>query len=98
MELSRHEPREVELRVFAERQGVVVLRDSWYPGWKAELDGQRVETLKADAVLRGVVVGPGEHVLRFRFEPPLMQLGAALSLTSLTALLVLGWLGWRSDT
>lgn len=37
-------------------------------GWKAYLDGQEIEILPVNYILRGVMVPAGEHKLEFRFE------------------------------
>jgi hypothetical protein len=69
VEITTFESHEVEISVVAESEGVLVLADTWYPGWVAELDGQPVEILRADVAFRGVRVAAGEHSVRFLYEP-----------------------------
>src|SRR5439155_22897610 len=46
--LLRDEPECVEVAVAAPGEGVLVLADSWMPGWSAELDGQPAAMRPAD--------------------------------------------------
>jgi uncharacterized membrane protein YfhO len=59
----------VEVEVDARRAGVLVLHDTYYPGWIAEIDGKRVPILRADVLFRGVELAPGNHKVLFRFAP-----------------------------
>jgi hypothetical protein len=80
----------------SDRPAIVRLADLWYPDWVATLDGQPVDILKADYLLRAVVVPAGRHRVEFRFASPAMKRGLMLSGASL--LVTLGLLAaalWR---
>ena len=53
----------------APQGGFLVLNDAWYPWWRAEVDGRSADILKANVLFRAVAVMPGQHRVRFRFEP-----------------------------
>jgi hypothetical protein len=69
--------------------GLLRLADAWYPDWKATVNGRPAEVLKADYLLRAVVVPPGKHTVVFRFDSSPMRTGLAISLASLGAALAL---------
>ncbi|MBN1119825.1 MAG: YfhO family protein [Anaerolineae bacterium] len=50
---------------------VLILSDSWYPGWQAAVDGQPVEVLRANAIFRAVIVPAGgrEVIFTYRCQP-----------------------------
>ena len=62
-------PGRIEIDVASNAAGVVVLHDSYYPGWIAEVDGRRVPILRADTLFRAVEVAPGARKVVFRFAP-----------------------------
>lgn len=59
------------VEILATGPGTLVLADSWYPRWRATLDGAEVPILRADVLFRGVTLPPGEHRVAFRFDPGL---------------------------
>lgn len=86
-----YQPGRVLVRARAACRGMLVLTDTWYPGWRARVDGRRAAIYEAYAVVRGVVVGPGEHTVEFRFRPASVYAGAALSLLGLAAAVLSAW-------
>ena len=75
---------------------LLVLSDTYYPGWQATIDGEPTEIFLTNVALRGVVVPPGRHTIEMQFRPWTYYTGVSLSL--LTALIVLLWVGftaWR---
>ncbi|MBS1871135.1 MAG: hypothetical protein JSS99_15905 [Actinobacteria bacterium] len=77
----------VTLHARLDRRGVVVLGDQLLDGWSVEVDGQPATPLRVDAVLRGVVVDPGNHEIVWRYRVPGLRAGVALSALSLALLL-----------
>ena len=66
----------------------VVLADTWFPGWTAELDGQRVELYRVDQLVRGVAVPAGHHRIGMRYLPEGWRVGATASRVGWTLWLV----------
>ena len=48
---------------------MLVLHETYYPGWVAEIDGRPARILRADVLFRGVEVPPGQRTVVFRFAP-----------------------------
>lgn len=73
-------PGRLEIAVEASRSGVVVLHDTYYPGWQAELDGRPVPIMRASVFFRAVEIPAGKHVVTMRFEPlTLENIGNAIA-------------------
>jgi hypothetical protein len=81
--ISHIDKTSMEILTDAESQSFLVLSDVYYPGWKAAVDGKWTHIFQTDYVLRGVVVPPGKHVVRFEFRPGSFYLGAGISAVSL---------------
>jgi hypothetical protein len=68
-----------ELKVTTDSEGILVASESWYPGWKAFVDGKETELLKANLVLRAVKLNAGVHTVRFDYSPASFKTGVAIS-------------------
>jgi len=80
-------PDRVEVEVAARRAAVVVLLDSFDPGWRAWVDGRPVRILRVNVAFRAVPVPAGAHRVEMRYRPRALFLGIALSaLTTVMAL------------
>ncbi len=78
--ITTYRSRLVETRFTTSSVALVELNDTFFPGWNAYLDGRPATILRANYLFRGVVVGPGKHVLVFKYEPVSFAVGSALSL------------------
>ena len=67
--ILRYGNADIEVEADAPAGGFLVLNDVWHPWWRASVDGQPREILKANVLFRAVVVPPGRHVVRFTFHP-----------------------------
>jgi len=71
---------EVRIRVETPQPAVLILLDAFEKGWKAFLDtGAEIPILRANVLARAVVVPAGSHVVTFRYETPLLHVGATAS-------------------
>ena len=77
--VERIEDGRVELVVETDAGGYLVLSDTFYPGWRATVDGVEVPVHRTDVALRGIVVPAGRHAVIFDFAPTSLYVGAALS-------------------
>jgi hypothetical protein len=72
-------PQSVELAVEAPEGGWLVLADTWFPGWIAELDGQATDIYPGNGVMRSVWVPAGQHTVAFHYRPITVPIGFALT-------------------
>jgi len=88
--ITRYAPREIHAQVESPGRSLLVMSEIYYePGWYAWLDGEPIDVLRSDYVLRAFVVPPGEHELKLRFDPPVFREGVSLSVAAYAAILVL---------
>jgi hypothetical protein len=79
----------------ADGPGLLVVADSFWPGWTATIDGQPAAVLRADYLVRGVPFPAGRHLLEMRYDPPEARLGLWLSGAGAIAALALPFLALR---
>lgn len=60
--------------------GIVSILQTKYPGWRAYVDGKKVDILEVDGCFMGVSVKAGEHTIELRFIPIDFILGLIISL------------------
>jgi hypothetical protein len=60
---------------------LVVVGQSLYPPWKADVDGQAAPLIRANHAFQAVPVDAGTHVIVLRYADRMFQLGLAISLT-----------------
>jgi len=72
--------------------GFVVFSETWYPGWKAFVDGREAPIYRADYLFRAVPVPAGEHRVVMVYRPWWWPVGAGMSLLACLLLAALGLL------
>ncbi len=85
IELVAYQPNELTYRVDNPNEVFAVFSEVWYRGntdWVAYLDGQQVDHIRVNYILRGMSLPAGQHELVFRFDPPSFRLGVTLSRAS----------------
>ncbi len=81
------------LDVRADGDGLLVMSEVWYPGWRATVNGAETPVLAVNGGLRGVAVPAGNSTVEMTFEPQPWRLGlaaAAVGLLLLGAWVVVG--------
>ncbi len=71
------------------QKGLLVLTDTYYPGWKVYVDGQETKIYPANIRQRAVVVPSGIHEVVFKYEPKSFYQGLVISLSSLIVSIVI---------
>lgn len=75
------DPDRVSIRVATEAPGLLVVADTWMPGWSARVDGRPVPILRGNRAQRVIALPhPGRHTIVMTYRPPGLSLGLALTL------------------
>jgi hypothetical protein len=75
--------------------GILVVNDSFWPGWKATIDGYDVPLWCADFLVRAIPWPAGRHVLEMKYDPPEVRIGWFVSMIGALALAALSVMEWR---
>ncbi len=85
--ILEYAPKHVVIEAEAVAPGMLVLADSYYPGWRAFIDGRETKVYRANHMMRAVFLPSGRHRVEFRYEPLLFTVGVAITVTALVLLL-----------
>ena len=99
IQLQSYQPNELVYKTNASSPQFVVFSEMYYqPGWQAYLDGEKVEHVRANYVLRAMNIPAGEHTVTFRFEPEVVNTGSSIALASsiILVLIILGGFYYKS--
>jgi hypothetical protein len=92
VKVIQYEPSRIELSLRASRASLLVLSETYYPGWKAWIDGRPAAIHSVDIALRGVVVPAGAHQLRMEFHPAILPVSLGISLATAILLAISAFL------
>lgn len=80
---------EVIIEAHSQQGGLLVLADTYYPGWKATIHGVETPILRVNLMHRGVLVPPGKQTITFHYHAWTVRWGILLSLTGFLSLIAL---------
>ena len=87
--LLHYEANALTFEAETDRERLAVFSDIYYPGWQCTIDGEPAQILRADYVLRAVVIPAGKHQIAFRFDPQSLHTTEAIANSALIALVLL---------
>ncbi|MGH2706024.1 MAG: YfhO family protein [Actinomycetota bacterium] len=77
----------VVIETDAARPGLLVLTDTYYPGWVASVKGREAPVVPTNVLFRGVPVPAGRSLVVLKYQPGPFRVGTVLATISLLALL-----------
>ncbi len=85
-EWASTDPDRIVLRVATEGPGLLVVAETWMPGWSAEVDGKPQPVLRGNRAQRIIPLPlPGRHEIILTYHPPGLVIGLALTAASALA-------------
>ena len=95
--ISRYAAESVAIQANLGCGGMVVLSDTWFPGWEAKVDGRPERIYEVDNCMRGVIVAQGKHELTMAYRPRSVYLGAILAALGVAASIFLAFFGRKHE-
>lgn len=87
--LMSYAPETASWQVVSDQAAYLLIQDSYYPGWKASIDGSATPIYRANIAFRAVYVPAGKHTITLYYQPWWLTIGLGLSISTF---LFLGWL------
>jgi len=76
-----------------DQNAFLYVSDTWYPGWRAYVDGKEIKIYRANLAFRAIEVPKGKHTVVFKYVPMSFYIGLCLTIIGI---LLCIWL-WRKD-
>jgi hypothetical protein len=89
-------PHAVEAEVDSSAPTVLVIAQSFYPAWRATVNGAAVPLLRANVAFQAVAVPAGKHRVRVVYSDSKLRTGALISMVSLILCVVVWFRSARS--
>lgn len=80
--ITSYQPEKVTIMTESTAAGLLVLTDTYFPGWWAWVDAKPTKLYPANWALRAVEVPEGRHIVTMKYEPDSLLYGAILSFVS----------------
>jgi hypothetical protein len=90
---KRYSPDHVAFEVRSETRGILVLTDTFVPGWRALVNGRERRVFPVDGCFRGVSVPAGSSEVALDYSPAYTRLGVWIAMAGLATLGAVAVLG-----
>lgn len=80
---------QIKLMVNTKKETVLLLADSFYPGWKAYVDGKETKIFPANINQRAIIIPEGRHQVEFLYQSSSFKKGLLISSFALLIWLIL---------
>ncbi|HOK09640.1 MAG TPA: YfhO family protein [Candidatus Hydrogenedens sp.] len=82
-------PTEVHIKVEKTKPGILVLADTYYPGWSVSVDGVAKDIIPVNIAFRGVELSEGDHQIEFVYKCKWLWWGFSITITTLLIALII---------
>ena len=83
-------PTRIRLDTEVNSPGLLLLSQTYYPGWKVRVNGELTEVIEANGLLPAVALGAGRSEVVFQYDPDIFYVGLVISgLTTAIGLVLL---------
>ncbi len=92
-----YKPERVHINVRSNKESLLVLADTYYPGWKAYVDGEERKIIKTNYLFRGVLINKNSNNVIFKYEPPAFRTVFKLTGAGILAMFALALVSGRKS-
>jgi hypothetical protein len=89
--IRSYEPERIAMEVDADEACYLVFQDTYYPGWKAYVDGAEMPIIKTDLGFRAIELSAGRSDVIMEYRPASLRIGFLLGGLGVVAALLYAW-------
>ncbi len=83
IKIGKYQPNEAEISVVSKEDSYLVSNELNFRGWKAKVDDVVTNIEEVNFGEKGVKLNKGNHLVKFKFEPPLFRIAILISFLSI---------------
>ena len=87
--ILEYSPNKIKIETNSNNDAILVLSDNYYPGWRAKVNGNETEVLRANYTFRAVPIPKGESKIEFYYYSKVFKWGFYLSFISLISIFII---------
>ena len=86
--LIEYSPNKINFSVDTQSNNILFLSDSFFPGWKAYVDGKETKIYRANYAFRSIFVPSGKHTVMFSYNPKSFYIGTSVALVTIMVIML----------
>ena len=94
VEILSEKNNRLQLLVKSKEDNLLVLSDTYYPGWKALVDGNPQKIYQANYVFRAIPLSAGVHRVEFVYDPMIFKLGVGVTFLGILGCIAIALFKW----
>lgn len=87
--IGKYEPNRVEIITASSKPTLLFLSDTYFPGWRAYVNGKAVKIYRANYAFRAVPVPAGRNKIEFVYRPLTVLMGGGITLAGTILCIIL---------
>ncbi|MBU0701316.1 YfhO family protein [bacterium] len=88
--IDSYQPNKVVIQAKINTPGFLFLGDTYYPGWKAFVDGKETKIYRANYIFRAIEIASGAHKVEFIYCPQVFKVGMLGSICTILLICIAG--------
>ncbi len=89
VDITRYNANSISLQADAAEPKFLFMSESYYPGWKAYIDGKKAHIYRANYAFRALFIEPGKHRIEYVYDPWTFKVGLTISIISIIGVIFL---------
>ena len=98
VELISESNNRLRLKVKTTENALLVLSDTYFPGWKALVNGTEKKIYRVNYTFRALSLGPGTYSVEFIYDPWSVKLGALITFVGILGCGVIGKISRKRES
>jgi len=79
----------IDVEVDAPSEGILMVNEVWFPGWRVYVDGKSAQLLRANGIVRAVHLEPGRHRVSMKFVPMYFIVPAVIAILAVIGMFLM---------